>query len=103
MRIQESEFPLKDGSFGKIAMFIYSGSGDPKYHLDSAISKYTEDVNGISCKYFELIDAYLDNPWIRVVISGINQMNQFEFDPNKHRMITISDERNNTNRTINKI
>jgi hypothetical protein len=94
MRINESEFPLKDGSFGKIAVFMYGGSGDPREHLIQAISKYTEDVNGVSCKYFELIDAQLDNPWVRVVISGINQMDQFEFDPDNHRMISISDERN---------
>lgn len=95
MKVNESEFPLKDGTFGKIAVFMYIGSGDPKEHLNYAISKYTEDVNGISCKYFELIDAHLDNPWVRVVISGINQMNQFEFDPDKHRMVDISDKRNN--------
>lgn len=94
IRINESEFPLEDGTFGKIAVFMYSGSGDPRSHLGFAISKYTEDVNGVSCKYIELIDSHLDNPWMRVVISGVNQMNQFEFDPDKHRMINISDERN---------
>lgn len=80
VRINHSKFKLKSGSYGAIAILMYSGTGDPKIALDSAVRQITAD--GVN--YFELIDANLDNPWTRVVISGINEMKQEDLDPAKH-------------------
>lgn len=81
VRINHSKFKLKGGGYGAIAVLMYSGTGDPKIALDSAVRKITDGVN-----YFELIDANLDNPWTRVVISGINEMKQEELNPALHSL-----------------
>jgi hypothetical protein len=79
--INLGEYNLADGSGkGKIAVFIYSGQANPKSILDSAVSEYVKR-NG----YHELIDANLDNPWMRVILSNINDMVQENFDPSKHK------------------
>ncbi|MEI7663873.1 MAG: hypothetical protein WCK34_16820 [Bacteroidota bacterium] len=79
--INESEITLQGGNVGKIAVLIYTGERDPKYVLDYAISKYVERK-----PHNVLIDANMDNPWMRVIISNINDMIQEPFDEDKHRM-----------------
>ena len=83
LTINEAEYNLDPiaGKKGIVAVFIYSGSADPKKVLDYAVSLYVEN-NG----YHELIDANLDNPWMRVVLSDINNMKQTDFDPNLNRL-----------------
>lgn len=81
MMINEAEFNLENGGKGKIAVFIYTGGGDPEKFLDQAVNGYVEH-NG----HHQLIDANLDNPWIRVVVSDINRMHQEQYDPQKHKM-----------------
>lgn len=82
VKINEAEYDLPTGEKGKLAVFIYSGGADPQKVLDFAVSEYVEK-NG----YYELIDAHLDNPWMRVVLSNINSMKQVEFDPSNHKLI----------------
>ncbi len=84
VRINYSKFDLKNGDKGVIAVLIYSGSGDPKIALDNAVSKLTDGVG-----YFELIDAHLDNPWTRVIMTDINDMNQEDLDPSIHQLKTL--------------
>lgn len=81
LTINESVYALKDGKKGKIAVFMYTGEADPENVLDYAVSIYVED-NG----FHELIDANLDNPWMRVIVSDINDMKQEQFDPITHRL-----------------
>lgn len=82
LTINEGEYDLpKGGGKGKIAVFLYSGGADPKKILDYAVSIYVGG-NG----YHELIDAHLDNPWMRVILSDINHMKQEPFDEKKHRL-----------------
>lgn len=81
LKISEAEYILPNNNKGKIAVFMYHGNGDPKKYLDHAVTIYVEK-NG----YHELIDAHLDNPWIRVLLSDINSMKQEVFDPTKHRL-----------------
>lgn len=75
LRINEAEYPLENGKKGKIAVLIYTGSADPRPVLNSAIHSY---VNGNP--YYELIDAQMNNPWTRVILSNINDMKQENFD-----------------------
>lgn len=81
LTINEAEYKLPNGNKGKIAVLIYSGESDPSKVLDHAVHIYVEN-NG----YHELIDAHLDNPWMRVIVSDINGMKQEDFDTEKHRI-----------------
>lgn len=81
LTINEAEYDLLNGQKGKIAVFIYSGGADPKKILDYAVDLYVEN-NG----FHELIDANLDNPWMRVILSDINNMKQEKFEPSKHKL-----------------
>ena len=82
LTISESEYSLENGQKATLAVFIYSGAANPKSVLDSAVNKYVEH-NG----YHELIDANLDNPWMRVILKDINNIHQEQFDPAKHKLI----------------
>lgn len=75
LSINETSFPLENGEEGKLAIFLYSGSSDPKPILDWAVNQYAEED-----EYIELMDAHMNNPWMRVVITDVNKMNQVKFD-----------------------
>jgi len=64
--IQETEY--NEGK-GKMAIFTYKGSGDPVKNLNNAIELYTRGA-----EYTEFIDANMDNPWHRIIVSGINEI-----------------------------
>ena len=82
LTINEAEYISLNGNKEKIAVFIYSGEADPTKVLDYAVRIYVAN-NG----YHELIDADLDNPWMRVILSDINGMSQEQFDKDKHKII----------------
>jgi hypothetical protein len=42
LTINESEYDLEDGSKGKIAVFLYHGSGNPSEVLNYAIRSYVD-------------------------------------------------------------
>lgn len=65
---------LTEGNNIKIAIFTYSGNKNPKIHLDEAVRDYTNG-NGFN----QFIDSHLDNPWTRVVILGLNEIEQKEY------------------------
>lgn len=81
IRIEESTIDLKDGRKGQIAVLMYSGEGDPVAKLDWAVSEYVGYVS-----HNQFIDINMDNPWVRIIITGINEMNQEVFDPTKHKL-----------------
>jgi len=83
LTINEAIYNLENGAKGKIAVFIYTGKSDPTKILDYAINNY---VKGNA--YHELIDANLDNPWMRVIVSEINGMHQEQYDLQKHNITT---------------
>mgnify|MGYP007046708457 CR=1 FL=1 len=78
---QESTINLTHGRKGKVAVFRFVGEEDPVAKLDWAVSEYVGHDG-----YMEFIDINMDNPWTRVVICGINDMEQVEFDPTKHKI-----------------
>lgn len=76
LTINESIHVSDNGSTGKIAVFIYSGDRDPSPILDYAVREYVGDEKN----YIELIDAHLNCPWMRSVISNVNEMSQTVYD-----------------------
>jgi hypothetical protein len=78
---QESTINLTHGRKGKLAVFMFVGSDDPVEKLDWAVSTYVGHDG-----YNEYVDINMDNPWTRVILSDINDMEQVEFDPSKHKM-----------------
>lgn len=61
---------------GKIAIIRGGVNTDnPTGLLNNAVSEYVENTG-----YNEFVEIFLDNPWIRVVMSGINEIdfNKFE-------------------------
>lgn len=86
IKINYSTFPLKGTTQkGVIAVLMYSGSGDPKIALDDAVFKITEDIG-----YFELIDAHLNNPWTRVLVTNINDLTQDTLDLTEHKLKNLA-------------
>ena len=73
IRINEADFPLKDGGTGRIAIFMYAGDEDPRPILEAAIDKYTE---GSNTPFITLADAGMNCPWVRVVVSDIDRMEE---------------------------
>jgi hypothetical protein len=81
IKINISEYPLERGGNGKIAVFMYIGSADPKAVLDEAVRLYV-GTNG----HHQFVDIHHDNPWTRVVLSDINGMKQKGFEKDSDRM-----------------
>ena len=81
LTINEAEYPLTNGRKGKLAIFMYSGQADPSRVLDYAVSEYVGRTG-----YHELIDARLSNPWMRVVLSNINDLPQDTFRVGEHTL-----------------
>ncbi len=66
---------------GKVGIFIYSGHGDPVKHLNYAVSQYVRHEG-----YNEFIDANMDNPWVRVIIAGLSNIDPSKFNPQIHHL-----------------
>lgn len=58
-----------------LAIFTYIGQGDPVSNLKDVIYDYTRGKS-----YNEFIDSHLDNPWIKVIIIGINDLPQKRYN-----------------------
>ncbi len=69
--INESTFPLSNGEFGKIAIFMYTGDSDPRPILENAIAYYVGDSE---VPYHTFIDSQLNIPWMITLISNIGDM-----------------------------
>lgn len=69
---------LKNGNqvVGKMAV-IRGGlnTDNPTGLLNLAVSEYVQNTG-----YNEFVEIYLDNPWIRVVMSGINEIEFKKFE-----------------------
>jgi hypothetical protein len=60
----------------KVGILLYTGKGDPVSKLDAAVHEYVQNKG-----YNEYIDANMDNPWIRVIIQGLNEIPHKKFNP----------------------
>lgn len=67
----------KDGEvISKFAIIVGGlGSSNPSEVINDAVLKYT---NGVPHNQF--VDIKLNNPWTRVIISGINQLKLFDYN-----------------------
>lgn len=80
VKIFEQE--LKDNNRnkkGKIAI-MYGGldNENPKEYMDKAVTEYT---NGKP--HSQYVDIHLDNPWFRIVLSGVNDLDFEDFNNQK--------------------
>lgn len=48
------------------------GCGNPKLYMDTAVGEYVHQT-----MYNEFVEIFLDNPWVRVIIFGINNINEW--------------------------
>jgi len=67
--ITESPIELTHGRKGKFAVLISSGNEDPISELDQAVRKLVG-----THEHMEFIDIDMNNPWVRVVVLGVNEM-----------------------------
>ena len=65
------EKPLASGVFIAILRGGFN-SDNPKLYMDNAVSEYVNNT-----MYNEFVEIFLDNPWIRVIIFGINNINEW--------------------------
>jgi len=79
--IQESSIELTHDRKGQIAVLMYVGDKDPVAKLNLAVSQYVGNFSHI-----QFVDINMDNPWVRVIITGINEMNQEDFNPLIHKL-----------------
>lgn len=80
-KVEIFEQPLtKDNeTVGKVTILRGGLNTDnPTAIMNDAVSKYVGSTG-----YNEFVEIYLDNPWIRVIISGINELDYKTFDNQK--------------------
>lgn len=63
--IKVNEVLLTNGN--KIIIINYKGDGDPVHHIDNFISENINENN-----YTEFVDIDMDNPWVRIIVTGNN-------------------------------
>lgn len=68
------EHTLGEGKEGGKIAILFGGLNvnNPKSYMDKVVNEYVGNH-----AYSQFVDIHLDNPWLRVVISGINN---FEFN-----------------------
>ena len=51
---------------------------NPVVYMDCVVSDYVKGK-----LYNEFIEEYLDNPWVRVIITGINELPYYDYEKRK--------------------
>lgn len=76
---EQGLYSKENKEVGKVAIIIGGLEVDnPKIFMDSVVREYVGNE-----PYFQCIDMHLDNPWVRVIISGINKVDYDDFN-NQH-------------------
>lgn len=77
--IFEQELKKGDVTVGKVAILRGGLNTDnPNPIMNDVVSKYVGSTG-----YNEFVEIHLDNPWVRVVISGINELEYKNFENQK--------------------
>jgi hypothetical protein len=72
--IDIKEIPIKGGY--KITILIGGfHSKNPKAYMDNVVSEYVEDS-----LYNEFIESHLDMPQVRIILSGINEIDYDKYN-----------------------
>lgn len=75
IEIFEQELKNGDRTVGKVAILRGGLNTDnPTAIMNDAVSTYVGTKG-----YNEFVEVFLDNPWVRVVVSGINELDYKEF------------------------
>lgn len=80
MKYQDVEIVEFEVAGGKIAI-LRGGINKPKSYMDNVVSIYVGHE-----MHNEFIEIFLDNPYVRVVVSGINDFQYETFDPFVHHL-----------------
>ncbi len=76
IEIFEQELMKEGTKVGKVAILRGGLNTDnPNPIMNAAVSKYVGNTG-----YNEFVEIYLDNPWVRVVVSGINELEYKPFE-----------------------
>jgi hypothetical protein len=76
VEIFEQELRNGDKVVGKVAILRGGLNTDnPTAIMNEAVSSYVEHQS-----YNEFVEVFLDNPWVRVIVSGINELDYKEFN-----------------------
>lgn len=76
VQIAESYFEGDDGLKHKVAILVGGmGEESPKGYMDRIVKEYT---NG--AKYNDFVEIFLDNPYVRVIVEGINEIKFAKYD-----------------------
>jgi len=71
-------------------MFLYLGDEDPKRNLDKVIKFTYRDI-----PYYSFIDASLDNPYLRLVMTGLSKLKGEVFNENYPKLPELLNTLNN--------
>ena len=75
IEIFEQELKNGDRTVGKVAILRGGLNTDnPTAIMNDAVSTYVGTKG-----YNEFVEVFLDNPWVRVVVSGINELDYTDF------------------------
>ncbi len=71
---------LLDGEKGTLTiLFGGLGENNPKAYMDRVVSDYVANE-----MYNEFIEVFLDNPYVRVIITGINELELEDYNAEYH-------------------
>ena len=81
--VEIKEVPVNKG---KIAI-LRGGINKPKSYMDNVVSEYVGHA-----LHNQFIEIFLDNPYVRVVVSGINDFDYQVFDTDVHHLEITDDK-----------
>lgn len=80
MQYRDVEIVEFDVQGGKIAI-LRGGINKPKSYMDNAVSQYVRRE-----LHNQFIEIFLDNPYVRVIVSGINDFDYKAFNTDIHHL-----------------
>lgn len=76
--VEIKEFHVENGG---IITILRGGLNKPKSYMDYVVSEYVGHA-----MHNQFIEIFLDNPYVRVVVTGINDFNYEVFDTDRYHL-----------------
>lgn len=76
--VQIKEFHVENG--GRITI-LRGGINKSRSYMDGVVSEYVRHA-----LHNEFIEIFLDNPYVRIIVTGINDFDYEVFDTEKHHL-----------------